>query len=600
MIVPMKKVSLVCLAREAEGVVAKLRSLNVLHIEHQQMPQGPGISFLREDINLVKDALNVLSEKEFLGKPCQQKHEARDDWRTIARRIVDSRKRLDQLEEYSRVLRNRVVEWRHWGDFDPAQVQALAKKNIFVRLYQIPQKEVADLGPDVVTSVISTQAGTAYCCVISRQQVELPFKEVSLPHISLTNMGMRLMEDRETIQNIREDIRKWICYRDSFGGIRQKIEKDLEFHEAVCGMGQAGQLAYLAGYIPFDARNQLLDTAEKEKWGIVIADPLPEDKVPTLIRNPRWVSIINPVFKLIEVVPGYKELDISLWFLVFLSIFFGMLIGDAGYGAIFFALTLWAHRKNGRSVRDEGPFYLLYLFSGCTILWGVLTATYFGQEWLPAAVRPLVPALRNDRNLQGICFLLGAIHLSIGHGWRALLKWPALNALADIGWVVILWGAFFLARVLILGEAMRPFVPWFFIAGSALVVFFTEPKKNVLRSIGPGLGNLLLNLVNSFTDIVSYIRLFAVGLATVAIADAFNKMAADVGFNSFVSGLLAAFVILLGHVLNIVLGPMSVLVHGVRLNVLEFCGHADIKWSGFAYRPLHEERRKDEKITKGE
>ncbi len=123
-----------------------------------------------------------------------------------------------------------------------------------------------------------------------------------------------------------------------------------------------------------------------------------------------------------------------------------------------------------------------------------------------------------------------------------------------------------------------------------MIVFFTNPQKNIFKSIGSGLGAFLLNAMNNFTDIVSYIRLFAVGLATLAVADAFNKMAMDVGFGSFISGLLTSLILLVGHFLNIVLGPLSILVHGVRLNVLEFCSHLDIKWSGFNYRPLVEEK----------
>ena len=95
-----------------------------------------------------------------------------------------------------------------------------------------------------------------------------------------------------------------------------------------------------------------------------------------------------------------------------------------------------------------------------------------------------------------------------------------------------------------------------------------------------------MNLVNSFTDLVSYIRLFAVGLATVAVADAFNKMAMDIGYSGVIQGAITSLILLLGHTLNVLLGPMSILVHGVRLNVLEFCSHLDITWSGFSYKPL--------------
>ncbi len=120
-----------------------------------------------------------------------------------------------------------------------------------------------------------------------------------------------------------------------------------------------------------------------------------------------------------------------------------------------------------------------------------------------------------------------------------------------------------------------------------LVLFFTSPQKNILKTIGEGLGTIALSLVNNFTDVVSYIRLFAVGLAGVAIADAFNAMAAGVfKKGDFLTIIAAAFIVVFGHALNIILGPMSVLVHGVRLNVLEFCSHVSVTWSGFAYKPF--------------
>jgi len=185
---------------------------------------------------------------------------------------------------------------------------------------------------------------------------------------------------------------------------------------------------------------------------------------------------------------------------------------------------------------------------------------------------------------------IGAIHLSIGHSWRALIKLPSLQALADIGWVSILWGGFFLAKTLVLGDALPFFDKWLFLAGAILVIMFTAPSWNILKSAGKGFGHLLLNIINSFTDIVSYVRLFAVGLASIAISDAFNGMAMEIGYKSVINGIIAVIVILVGQGLNLVLGPIGVLVHGIRLNVLEFCNHADIKWTGFAYKPLQKER----------
>ncbi|MBS1193828.1 MAG: V-type synthase subunit, partial [Methanomicrobiales archaeon] len=98
---------------------------------------------------------------------------------------------------------------------------------------------------------------------------------------------------------------------------------------------------------------------------------------------------------------------------------------------------------------------------------------------------------------------------------------------------------------------------------------------------------IALSFMNNITDVISYIRLFAVGLAGLAIAETTNMLAGQ--FGTGIVAVVAGIVILIfGHTLNIILGPMSVLVHGVRLNVLEFSGHANVTWSGVAFEPLKE------------
>jgi V/A-type H+-transporting ATPase subunit I len=291
---------------------------------------------------------------------------------------------------------------------------------------------------------------------------------------------------------------------------------------------------------------------------------------------------------MIKTIPGYKEVDVSMWFLLFFSIFFGMLIGDAGYGAIFFIINLFCHIKFRNKVKDKSIFFLTYILSAATIAWGVLSGTFFGQAYLPERVGPLLPYLRDNMNVQALCFFIGAAHLSIAHIWKFLRKFPSLKAFSEVGWIAILWGANFLARSLILGEVFASFGKWLFIGGAGLIILFTNPSKNILKSCGSGIGNFLLNIINSFTDVVSYIRLFAVGAATVAVADAFNQMALEVGQGSVVMGLVTALILFFGHTLNILLGAMAVLVHGVRLNVLEFSSHLDMEFSGVEYAPFKE------------
>ena len=588
MIVPMKKVILVVQSKDAENALQELRAQGLVHMEHQRPPEGKDLQTIQEDLSLVDSVLNILSRQEKEGLAQEKATHSLSNWKLTAQHIVDADKRLDQLGEFGRTLKNRIIAWEPWGDFDPESIRALSAKGIFVRLYQVPVRGIKNLPKDLIVEKISVTSGMANCAVISRQKRELPYKEITLPKMGLGAMRRRLEEDIRVQETLQKEIKKHISYLGEFILIKNSLKKELEFYQALKGMAQTASLSYLAGYVPFDAAPRLLEKALTQRWAIKIEEPRDEDNVPTLIRNPKWVSIIRPVFKLIEIIPGYREVDISLWFLIFFSVFFGIIIGDAAYGLIFFLLTLGIQIKWGRRFADKSLFFLLYLLSLSAVAWGVLSGTFFGQEWLPKTVKPLVPALRNALYVQNLCFIIGALHLSLAHLWKLIRKFPSLSFLAEAGWISILWGAVYLARMLILGQVFPEYGIWLFVAGAAGVILFSSPKKNLLKGVSLGLGHFLLNAINNFTDIVSYIRLFAVGLATVAIADAFNQIAAGIGFNSIGTGIVTAFILLFGHLLNIALGPVSIIVHGVRLNVLEFCSHLDVKWSGIAYRPLRQ------------
>jgi len=172
--------------------------------------------------------------------------------------------------------------------------------------------------------------------------------------------------------------------------------------------------------------------------------------------------------------------------------------------------------------------------------WGIFTGAFFGVAWLPSSIQPLVPWLADMNNVMFFCFFIAAIHLTIAHFWRVILKFPSSIFLSDVGWIALVWTMFFAANMFVLNHPFPSFGRLSLIGGCLLIIFFTKPNINPLKAIGSGLAELAMNFVNSFTDVISYIRLFAVGLATVAIADAFNEMAMGVGFNSVLTGIGAS------------------------------------------------------------
>jgi V/A-type H+-transporting ATPase subunit I len=585
MIVPMKKATLIVQEKDAQAALAQLRSLGIIHVEHQKQPGGGDIAILKEELDLVSRAVEILLTADFLRQKKTEPEQAPLDWKFIAKHLIDLNKRLTQLEEYSFILKAGIVQWQPWGDFDPAQIEALRRKGVYSGLYEVPLKEIKNIPPGVIIRQIYTSSGVMHSLLISQSPIQVSFKEVSLPKMGLEDMRKRLYEDGRMMAIIRDDICKYLAYLSGLKAIKAQVVKKIEFSEALRGMGQIENIVYLRGFIPFDKEALLEKTAARGNWGFLIEEPAAEDAVPTLIRNPRWVTLISPVFKLLEIIPGYRELDISPVFLCFLSLFFGMIIGDAGYGALYFLLTFLMQKKFYGRMKDQRVFFLFYLFSACAILWGLITGTVFGQEWYSkVGLYPLVPILNDLKFLQAFCFFLGALHLTLAHLMQGMRKMPSLAVLADLGWIALLWAGFFIARTLILDAAYPAFVNKMIIFAIALVVIFSSPQKNILKMLGQGLGTLALSLMNNFTDVVSYVRLFAVGLAGVTISDTVNTLA-----GGFPDNFLVKFLILfLGHSINIVLGPISVLVHGVRLNVLEFSGHAGLSWGGVSYKPLEE------------
>ncbi|MDD5108386.1 MAG: hypothetical protein PHC29_02610 [Candidatus Omnitrophica bacterium] len=584
----MKKVVVVAQGKDSLNAVSSLRRLGVLHVEHQQPPKGKDVDSLLETIALFNQALSVL-----LGIKTDPQHifveKEVTDGQKVSRHIIELYKHKEQLAEYFRTISIRIKQYEEWGDFDPQGFTDLAKHNIFAALFQIPLKQLDSLPEDIVINKLSVKGGVANCILLRTRPIDIGIKEIPLPQMSLSQMLKRREDDSQSIRDIEQQLTDQLSYVVSLNKIKSALQKELEFQETLSGMGQAETLTYISGYIPSDSTEKLIFLAHQEQWALAITEPYETDTVPTLIRNPRWISVVSPVFKFLEVFPEYHEWDISPVFIFFFGLFFGMLIGDAGYGAVYMLLTFLVHRKIGSKVKDKTIFFLFYLLSLCAIIWGLLTGTFFGQEWfLKIGYKPLVPALNNPSTIQAFCFFVGALHLSVAHIWRAVIKLPSVAALADVGWIGVIWSVFFLAKMLILGIPLPSFCTWLIVSGISLVVLFNNPQKNILKIFNIDLITLALSLISSFGEVVSYIRLFAVGLAGVAIADTFNSMAAGIGFGSVAALLTSVFVIMLGHILCLALGPLSVLVHGIRLNVLEFSSHANISWSGMAYKPLRE------------
>jgi V/A-type H+/Na+-transporting ATPase subunit I len=322
-------------------------------------------------------------------------------------------------------------------------------------------------------------------------------------------------------------------------------------------------------------------------------------------------------------VPGYKELDISLIFLIFFTVFFAMIIGDAAYGSIFFLAGLGLVIYYSKSKKEKPPLaaVLFTILGLATVIWGSMIGSWFGSPELikgtileNLVIRQLTegfsfytPAGEFYKVLSGqdVIMLLfctiAIIHLTIAQVWNFLraLAQRSLQALGQVGWMLINFGLFYLVldmvarfnldQALGAGGLVADMSLNIIIIGLALIVFFgsQRPRGNFFKGLLGGLGDLpstVLGSISAFGDIISYVRLFAMGLAGAEIARAFNNMAGDLlSGNTFIFGVL---ILLIGHAFNLVLCSLGVLVHGIRLKMLEFSGRLGIQWSGQDYNPF--------------
>lgn len=371
-------------------------------------------------------------------------------------------------------------------------------------------------------------------------------------------------------------------------------------------------LVWLTGYLPVDEAERFKATAAKEHWAWAMDDPAADDdKVPTKIKYTRVTRLIAPVFDILGTVPSYREYDISFWFLGFFTLFFAMIIGDAGYGCLF---LLTAAALTVKSKKPSDAVQLLWVLSIATIVWGAMTGTWFGLEGamdVPLLRSLVVPTFANypeyfnvtttqqQNSVMKFCFILGTVQLSLAcvMNIRRKTREKDLSWVADLGWLCAICALYFVVLYLVIGEQVNltP-IAAVVLLGFVLVVCFggMSPDKTFAQGLKAGLGNaftVFLNTISAFGNIMSYIRLFAVGMASLAIAQSFNNMALGFKGPLVVVGIL---IMLVGHGLNIVMGLLSVVVHGVRLNLLEFSGQLGMEWTGTAYAPF----KKLDKIRK--
>ncbi len=582
MIVKMKKVTLLCREAERDEALRALQQVGVLHLEHIRDPEGADLEAARNRLRDVRLAANLLEEFSGeltpIGKPTEPVEE-------VVGNILQLAGRIKSREEELSYWKREVEKLEPFGNFDPSDVRAMREQGVDIRLYRAGRKQFETISGNFIIREFQRDKDSVYFAVIARGEIDIAGEEIQIPAHSLDTAKHTIRELNRLIESDRRTIAGYTLYGKSVRKFLQSIDDNVQFFEAREGLGIEQSLIYLRGFCPVRDVEELRRASAANGWGLLVEEPGDTDRIPTKIENPSWVRPIKPVLQFIGVVPGYREVDISTVFLLFFSLFFAMIVGDAGYGLVFLGLTYFGRKKFPD--KPKLVFTLLYVMSIGTIIWGMLTGQYFGvNDLLPAPLEILrIDWLTDQDNIMFLCFLIGAIHLTIAHGWNVIRYLNTTVSLAHLGWIMTTWTMFFLARNMVIGHEFPAIMYYVLAAGVLFIVLFMTPVRRIkIEWFNHAM--LPLNLVGNFVDVISYIRLFAVGMATYAVGNAFNEIALDIGFGNIFAGLGASLLLFFAHTLNILLAIMGVLVHGIRLNTLEFATHLGMQWTGTEYRPF--------------
>lgn len=638
MIVPMKKVSLIILGDKKSETLKELRKLGMMHIE---IAEGTGerINELKGQITMLENCIFSIEEK--VKKNKEVKDVTNAEAMAAAKEVASlaEEKKAYQAEQVS--LKSELDRLKNWGDIDPEQFGYLAEKGIELSLYEIPKAEYAALGEDVKTIKLEETKTSVKCLVIiqgaeDEEAVDsVKNYRVELPKASTSEMMAKIESLESSIAGVDEKLVSYAGYVTGMKNAVKAFEKEIEFEVYATGMTDESltnegenniSVAHFTGYIEAENVDCLRKAAESNSWGLVIEEPTTEDNVPTKLKNNKFVSLIYPLTDFLNTIPGYYEYDISAWFLAFILVFFGMIFGDGGYGLLITAVAAVPIVKSLVSKKPAAPVFLLIgLFGLSTIIWGTLTCTWFGltpehlPQWLKGLSIPVISNVNADKiwypfwtegkvglttaqNLQIFCFVLALIQLLIAHIKCAITNRKSLKVLGDIGSAIELIGMFYVVLsfvvsgevfsmgLVISGIPVGTIAIVFVAVGFLLSFVFANYEGNIVKSILESLTNIvsvLLGIFNLFSDIVSYIRLWAVGLAGAAISATVNELAGPL-FGNFMFMILAIVLLVFGHGLNMILNVLSVIVHGIRLNTLEFSSHLGMSWSGHKFKPFEE------------
>ncbi|MDT8406774.1 MAG: ATPase [Methylococcales bacterium] len=576
-IVTLKKVSFFGSIHDKKTVLAGLQALGGLHV----IAQTQTASDHPDHVRVINEALRFLSDCP--NRRHQLQHDADFDLLSFTDRVQALQGKIQDTRDQHDAVLKRIEEIAPWGNFILPDDKRLAGYKFW--FYIIPNAKFRQwLKQPAASELIWQQAHhsslNTYLVVLAKE--EPPASALPAPR---THTGKRpLSQLRQTAEHLalqledlqaeRESLTRWLgLMLQHYASALDRLDLDSAYQQT----HDQKPFFFLQAWAPAPELAHYQHFAEQHQLALIIEDPAPDDHPPTLLSNPPTWSGGEDVVNFYQT-PGYHDWDPSLVVFASFALFFAMILSDAGYALVFAALVALNWQRMGRSAQGQRLRTLAATLVSAAAVWGMLVGSYFGVSPAPDS---LLEALKivdlNDFDaMMRISIGVGAGHVLLANAIATYQHWPRLSALSHLGWALLAGSgfAFWLGYVQHAEHVMDIAKPGLY-AAVFLIVLFSSNRP--WHGFGALTGRLFDGIKNSlkisqlFGDVLSYMRLFALGLASASLAVTFNQLADQVQTSLPGSGLfLSWLILLLGHGLNLVLALMSGVVHGLRLNFIEF------------------------------
>lgn len=593
----MKKLTFLVYYKEYEQFLERLRELGVVHI----FTKSQGVAENQELQNRIRLAGRYAAAIKFLQglNVVADKHEGEAKTGEKALELLtELQNKQQQLAHKRQALEKEIASLESWGDFEAENIERLRKAGYVVNFYICSEKQFNDEWiSDYNATVINKIGSKVYFVTITsdKETPELEVEYAKLPEKSLSGLKAAVESMISDINNIESNINELAKKSISDLEVAQKkIYSEIEFSKVVLtGDSLAdNKLVLLEGWVPEVKSEDVKSFMDNQGAYYEISAPTPEDNVPILFKNDKFSRLFEPIIRL-YMLPKYNELDLTPFFAPFFMLFFGLCLGDTGYGA-FMVLAVTVYRLMAKNISSgmKPILTLVQILGASTMVCGLLTGTCFGFNLydiqLPFLQKMKETIALDNQQMFNLSLILGGIQIIFGMMLKAVNQAIQLGfkyAVGTIGWIfVILSSAIAFAGAMEMGGTVHMV---FVVAGLLMAYLYNSPGKNVFVNIGLGLWDSYNMATGLLGDILSYVRLFALGLSGGILASVFNSLASGMSPDNVIAGpIVMVLIFVIGHSINIFMNVLGAMVHPMRLTFVEFFKNSGYEGGGKEYSPF--------------